>query len=72
MYLRRDSQTNTGQLIWPKSIQLNVYVVIWNVEYTLQDLLLRLQAKRTACERKIGASLALEVDASVSENVQGC
>jgi len=38
---------------------------------TLQDFLFRLQAKRTACERLIGASLASGVDTSVSDNVQG-
>ena len=37
---------------------------------TLQEFLFGLQAKRTACERIIGASLASEVDASVSVNVQ--
>ena len=37
----------------------------------LQDFLFRLQAKRTACERLIGASLASGVDTSVSDNVQG-
>ena len=37
---------------------------------TLQEFLSRFQAKRTACERIIRASLAFEVDASVSENVQ--
>ena len=38
---------------------------------TLQDFLFRLQAKRTACERLIGAAVASGVDTSVSENVQG-
>ena len=38
---------------------------------TLQDFLCRLQAKRTACERLIGAAVASGVDTSVSENVQG-
>ena len=33
--------------------------------------LFRLQAKRTACERLIGAAVASGVDTSVSENVQG-
>ena len=38
---------------------------------TLQEFLFRLQSKRTACERIIGASLALKVNPSVSANVQG-
>ena len=38
---------------------------------TLQDFLFRLQAKRTACERLIGAAVASGVDTSFSENVQG-
>ena len=37
----------------------------------LQDFLFRLLAKRTACERLIGAAVASGVDTSVSENVQG-
>ena len=38
---------------------------------TLQEFLFRLQSKRTACERINGAPLALEVNPSVSANVQG-
>ena len=38
---------------------------------TLQEFLLRLQSKRTACERIIRASLALKVNPSVLANVQG-
>ena len=38
---------------------------------TLQEFLFGLQEKRSACERIIGASLAPELDTSVSENVQG-
>ena len=38
---------------------------------TLQELLFWLQSKRTACKTIIGASLALKVNPSVLENVQG-
>ena len=38
---------------------------------TLQEFLLRLQSKRTACERIIRASLALKVNPSVLANIQG-
>ena len=56
-----------------------VEALCWQVEHmvhlsdsnTLQDFLFRLQAKRTACERLIGAAVASRVDTSVSENVQG-
>ena len=38
---------------------------------TLQEFLFRLQSKRTASDRIIGASLGFKVNPSVSANVQG-
>ena len=57
---------------------LRLYVGKWSIGYNyliqtryILFVLFRLQAKRTACERLIGAAVASGVDTSVSENVQG-
>ena len=57
---------------------MRLYVGKWSIGYNyliqtryILFALFRLQAKRTACERLIGAAVASGVDTSVSENVQG-